>query len=224
MNIKKSKAIFFIIILIFIIVGLGKNIFAAALPNIYPPYNNNSNYYPSSYPLVITQNALTVLKTGATLVASINPNNSYTIGWFEYSTSPNFYPTIRTDDTSAGATNYYSTISQSLNNLLSNTTYYFRAVARNNSGTARGNIYSFTTQKQDTLTTTTPTTTNLPTVEPQTTTKQPEAVKPATTKKPTPSLNIPKINISKNTLLVFLGIIVFIILIGYLFAKNRGRH
>jgi len=97
-------------------------------------------------PSVTTNSATSVSTASATLQASVNPNNSNTTGWFEYGTTTSLGSTTSTF--SLGSGNTSTTLSSSLFNLSMNTTYYYRAVAQNSSGTSQGSILSFTTQNQ----------------------------------------------------------------------------
>jgi hypothetical protein len=98
-------------------------------------------------PSVITNNATGILKNSAVLNGSINPNRGTTTTWFEYGTSSILSSYNQTSHIAFGNGNSSSNFSQGIIGLSPNTTYYFRAVANNSSGTVRGNIFSFTTSK-----------------------------------------------------------------------------
>ncbi len=93
----------------------------------------------------------------AQLFATVNSNDANTTIWFEYGTTAAFGQ--QSGFQSIGASSQPRDISTALSNLNSNTTYYFRAIARNS---ANVNYYSntgtFTTAFQQTNTTTNPTT------------------------------------------------------------------
>jgi len=96
-----------------------------------------------SAPIVNTNSASSIGQNSATLNGSVNPNNSNTTAWFEYGTTQSLgytagYQTI-------GANNYLSNSTAQLNNLSSNTTYYFRIAAQNTYGTNYGSMLSFNT-------------------------------------------------------------------------------
>jgi uncharacterized repeat protein (TIGR01451 family) len=97
-----------------------------------------------SAPYVTTYSATNISDNSATLNAQINPNNSETQAWFEYGTSPNFL-SYNTNYSNIGSGNYSSNFNQTIYNLLPNTTYYFRAVARNQYGINYGQVLSFST-------------------------------------------------------------------------------
>lgn len=99
-------------------------------------------------PSVSTSSPLNVFSTGATLQGVVNPNNSSTIVFFEYGPAQSLgfiTPTFAVGD-GGSETNYSAIIS----NLSTNTVYYYRAVAQNGYGHSRGQIFSFTTQPNQT--------------------------------------------------------------------------
>ena len=100
----------------------------------------------SGAPIVVTNTASGVSLNSATLQGSVNPNNSSTTGWFEYGTSTSFGSTTSTNSIGSGSTS--NAFSFTVFNLASNNTYYFRAVAQNNSGISYGSTLSFSTQQQ----------------------------------------------------------------------------
>lgn len=99
-------------------------------------------------PAVTTYNAASVTQNSAILQGYVNSNGtSDTVRWFEY------YPF------SVGATlvtpRYYqgssaANFSETVTNLLPNTTYYFRAAAQNSGGTTYGSYYTFSTGQSGT--------------------------------------------------------------------------
>ena len=94
-------------------------------------------------PYVQTQSASNVYQNSAQLNGSVNSNNCQTNYWFEYGTSWSLGNT--TSNQSAGSSNGQMNISSYISGLNYNSTYYFRAVAQNNSGISYGSILSFTT-------------------------------------------------------------------------------
>ncbi len=106
-------------------------------------YNNYYNYYSYSQPSISTQSASPVYQNSALLNTSINPNGSLTSVWFQWGTTTNLSNTTISQQIGSG-TNYISH-SAALTYLTSGTTYYYRAVAYNFSGTVYGSILSFTT-------------------------------------------------------------------------------
>ncbi|KKR12875.1 MAG: hypothetical protein UT41_C0001G0419 [Candidatus Wolfebacteria bacterium GW2011_GWC2_39_22] len=101
--------------------------------------NNNG-----SVAFVTTNPATAVAYNNATLQGSVNPNNSNTSVWFEYGTTQSFGNTAGSQ--TLGSSNYTTTITGYAYNLAPNTTYYYRAVGQNSSGTTYGNTLNFTTQ------------------------------------------------------------------------------
>jgi hypothetical protein len=103
--------------------------------------------YGGGQPLVQTYNATNIGNNSATLNGLVNPNTyglDSTYAWFEYGTNPsNLYST--TNSSYVGSGNYSQNFSQTIYNLMSNTNYYFRIVARNSYGTSYGQILSFST-------------------------------------------------------------------------------
>lgn len=96
-----------------------------------------------SAPSVQTNSATNLSQSSATLNSTINPNGASTSYWFEYGTSQSLGNT--TASQSAGSGTFNRNLSGSVYGLNSNTTYYFRAVAQNAYGIARGNMLSFST-------------------------------------------------------------------------------
>ena len=101
--------------------------------------SNNCN---GDIPYVTTYSATAVSDNYATLNGLSDANDSATDTWFEWGTSySNLNRSTSKDYQGTGRDNFNDRIT----GLSPNTTYYFRAVARNSEGTARGNILSFRT-------------------------------------------------------------------------------
>ncbi len=104
----------------------------------------NTNGSGVMLPLVTTNGASILSQTSASLNGFITPNGANTNAWFEWGTTPNYgystplvnYGTVTTS------------FSNTLFNLLPNTTYYFRAAAQNAQGTVYGSMLSFSTTGQ----------------------------------------------------------------------------
>lgn len=94
-----------------------------------------------SVPVVSTNSASNVTTNGAMLNGYVNNNGSAVNVWFEYGPTASFSNSTSPISYSAISSNYSTPIS----GLLSNTTYYFRAVAQNTQGTVYGSTYSFIT-------------------------------------------------------------------------------
>lgn len=85
----------------------------------------------------------------AVLNGYVDPNNTNdTVRWFEWGGSQSLGNSTQKLSQGYVASNFSATLS----GLVSNTTYYYRAVARNSSGTVYGNILSFTTGYTNTTT------------------------------------------------------------------------
>lgn len=100
---------------------------------------NNSN---QSAPDITTDSATNVSEDAARLNGSYDANGSSVDTWFEYGTSSsNLNRSTNRINQGTGSDDF----SQSITNLSSDTTYYFRAVGQNANGTDYGTIRSFTT-------------------------------------------------------------------------------
>lgn len=85
----------------------------------------------------------------AVLNGYVDPNNTNdTVRWFEWGGSQSLGNSTQKLAQGYVASNFSATLS----GLVSNTTYYYRAVARNSSGTVYGNVLSFTTGNTNTTT------------------------------------------------------------------------
>ena len=98
--------------------------------------NNNDNE-----PDVTTRNATNVTTSSATLNGEVDGNGTSVRAWFEYGTSTSLGYRTSENSYGSGSTDY----SRSISGLSPNTTYYFRAMAENSDGTARGSILTFRT-------------------------------------------------------------------------------
>src|SRR3989344_2867901 len=107
----------------------------------------------ASSPIVNTVSATAITKSSAKLNAMINPNGATTVYWFEYSTDASLSLSVKnTQDQSLGAAILSLNISANITNLDSNTKYYYRIVARNQYGTVKADIESFTTKQSSQIT------------------------------------------------------------------------
>ena len=81
--------------------------------------------------------------SAARLNGSVNPNGSSTTAWFEYGTSTSYgsKTQVKNVDSRTRSTD----VSASISHLAAATTYHYRLVAANASGTSAGNDQSFTT-------------------------------------------------------------------------------
>ena len=94
-------------------------------------------------PLAVTEPAISLTATGATLAGVVNPNGRITSVRFEYGLTTNFGNTIAAQDLPAGNSNVE--IMVPVAGLSPNTTYYFRIVATNAGGNGYGDAVSFVT-------------------------------------------------------------------------------
>ena len=100
-------------------------------------YNNGQ------MPTVVTSPATSIAQNSALLNGGVNPNGYNTTAWFEYGATTNLG--LRTGSQTVGSGTSQTNYSLPAVSLAANTTYYFRAAAQNQYGTAYGSILSFTT-------------------------------------------------------------------------------
>jgi predicted nucleotidyltransferase len=93
-------------------------------------------------PSVTTQPATDILANGATLEASVNPNGTTTSLYFQYGPTIGYGSLTSTSSITAGAG--AQIISNAVTGLLAGTSYHYRAIAFNASGTAQGGDLIFT--------------------------------------------------------------------------------
>ncbi|MBI3634478.1 MAG: hypothetical protein HY228_02560 [Candidatus Yonathbacteria bacterium] len=106
--------------------------------SFFTSYGGGGNYY-NTLPLVSTRNADTA-GDFAVLNGFVDPNGTTdTSRWFEWGGSQNFGNETQKLAQGYIASNYSAT----LTGLIPNTTYYYRAIARNSQGTVYGNAMSF---------------------------------------------------------------------------------
>jgi len=95
-------------------------------------------------PTVSTDPASGVGATGATLNGAVNANNDSTTVTFEYGTTTAYGTTV-TADQSPVTGNLSTAVSKGISGLTANTTYHYRVVGQNGSGTTNGADRTFTT-------------------------------------------------------------------------------
>ena len=93
---------------------------------------------------VTTDAASAVTSTGATMNGTVNANNTSTTVTFEYGLDTSYGTNVTaTQSPVAGTTD--TAVSKAITSLTSNTTYHFRVVAANSTGTTNGDDLTFTT-------------------------------------------------------------------------------
>ncbi len=97
----------------------------------------------SAAPTANTGPVTAVGTTSATAAGTVNPNGQSTTWYFEYGTSASYGK--KTSSRSAGSGTADVQVSGALTGLAAGTTYHYRLVATNNSGTTRGTDGMFTT-------------------------------------------------------------------------------
>jgi hypothetical protein len=96
-------------------------------------------------PVVSTGNATAITSTSATLNGTVNPEGQATTYYFEYGTTTSYGSQTATADAGSGTANV--AVSAQLASLTPDTTYHYRLVAINSSGTTLGSDVSFKTPK-----------------------------------------------------------------------------
>jgi hypothetical protein len=102
------------------------------------------NTGPGGSPVIATGAASGVSATSATLAGTVNPHGAQTAFTFAYGTSAAHLDAITTVD-NAGSTQGPQAVSLPVTGLQPGTTYAYRLVATNSSGTALGTVRSFVT-------------------------------------------------------------------------------
>ena len=97
----------------------------------------------AAVPTAITGTVSAIGGTSATLNGTVNPGGAATDWWFEYGTAVSYGSKTVTTAVGPGSANV--AVSKSLGGLAPATTYHYRLVARNASGTATGGDGLFTT-------------------------------------------------------------------------------
>ncbi len=105
----------------------------------YAGYSNGST---SGAGPTVTTNTPLVSGASVTFYGMANPQGSATDAWFEYGPTQSLGTTIGSRPMGSDFSN--QTYTHTVNNLLSGGTYYYRAAARNERGTAYGAIVQFT--------------------------------------------------------------------------------
>jgi len=98
-------------------------------------------YSASTKPTVTTGSTSNVTATQATLTGTVNANGQSTTAWFEYGTVQGTYGSKSSTQTVTGSND--TTVTSTITGLTSETTYYYRIAAQNNSGTSYGSEMTF---------------------------------------------------------------------------------
>jgi len=104
--------------------------------------NVNNNLVPVGMPIATTKIATSITKTSATLNGSFDGNGGMVDTWFEYGISST---NLNKHTPGLSQSNIKGSDSEYLTGLTEGTTYYYRIVVRNITGTTNGSIVSFTT-------------------------------------------------------------------------------
>jgi hypothetical protein len=110
--------------------------------NVDEDNNNNNN---NDEPDVETERATNIEERSARLNGNVDGNGLSTRTWFEYGTSRSMNEETNERSSGSGSRDF----DERITGLRENTTYYFRAVARNSEGTVYGDIESFRTNDGD---------------------------------------------------------------------------
>ncbi len=105
---------------------------------------NGGNNYSSNSPEVETKEPSSVLYNFALLKGTVNTKASATTVWFEYGSSESNLSS-NTSESNVGWENTFKDFYQISGSLKANTTYYYRAMAKNAYGTSAGQVRSFKT-------------------------------------------------------------------------------
>jgi phosphodiesterase/alkaline phosphatase D-like protein len=104
---------------------------------------SDQTFTPASAPTVTTNPASSVSTPSARLNGRVNPNGQSTSWHFEYGTSTSYGSATATQNAGSGTST--SSVSVTVLGLAAGTTYHFRLVATNASGTSAGGDQAFTT-------------------------------------------------------------------------------
>jgi parallel beta-helix repeat protein len=98
---------------------------------------------PISEPTVITGSTTSITSSSATLNGTVNPNGSSTICYFEYGTTTAYDFFTASQNIGSGSSSV--TVSATISDLISDTTYHYRLTATNSAGTSFGVDKTFST-------------------------------------------------------------------------------
>ena len=115
---------------------------ALEIPNASEIPTQVEPFSPTAFPIVATNPATLITSSSARLNGSLNPNGLPTTFFFQYGRTTN-YGNRTTSQTRTG--NTARPVSANIGGLTAHTTYHFRLVATNATGTRYGNDRTFTT-------------------------------------------------------------------------------
>jgi hypothetical protein len=104
---------------------------------------SDATFTTAAVPTVTTKSASSVRDSTATLSGTVDPNGQTTTAFFEYGTSTSYG--TKTAAKNAGSGTSTSTVSLPVRGLAAGTTYHFRIVASNATGTGTGSDQTFAT-------------------------------------------------------------------------------
>ena len=116
-------------------------------------FGSTGSFITSSPPAVVTGTVSNLTAHTATLSGSVNPEALETAWYFEYGKTSHLGAKTAVHHLVASPNS--SNVARALSSLTAQSTYYFRLVASNSSGTTAGSIYSFSTGQSVTINTTT---------------------------------------------------------------------
>ncbi|MEY9862656.1 hypothetical protein ABH935_008304 [Catenulispora sp. GAS73] len=100
---------------------------------------------PGQAPAVVTGSASSITTTSATLAGTVNPEGAATTYQFQYGTSTSYGSLAPAPPASAGSGGSATSVSAEVSGLTAGTTYDYRLVATNATGTTEGSNQTFTT-------------------------------------------------------------------------------
>ena len=98
-------------------------------------------------PTVTTGSATLITSNSAILNGEVNPDGSSTEAYFEYGTTTSYGSATASEDIGPGSSSV--TVSATISDLISETTYHYRLTAINSAGTSYGSDLTFTTSTTD---------------------------------------------------------------------------
>jgi phosphodiesterase/alkaline phosphatase D-like protein len=116
-------------------------------------YGSGGSFTTLQPPAVVTQTAIAITTTGATLTGTVNPNGSAASWQYEYGPDTNYGQVSPTLPGTTGTGNSPETVPTNLSGLTPGATLHYRLKATNGSGTVYGADMTFTTKQPPTVVT-----------------------------------------------------------------------